>query len=205
VETAYKVIANPRQRKLDAKVYQLLTETQRTRDTKVALEGTTEQDRLRMIAWEVKTRLQPILFLAGETTLSTKMFDFHETKEVTILDETEKELLIEDNIIENSGVAILEKLSLRNLTEEEKSKLKDELLQKLLGKTLSKKELEKSLDSLAADLLSLMVREREIILIKLDSDNFKIVSMDEILREQKEEDYNSQSFVLAPKKGEKTK
>ncbi|NHJ31302.1 MAG: hypothetical protein FK732_00425, partial [Asgard group archaeon] len=78
VSDAYQYIASKRHRQLDARVYKSLTKMQRTRDTKIALEGTTERDRLRMIAWEVKIRTKAIMFMPGDNTLDMDMFNLHE-------------------------------------------------------------------------------------------------------------------------------
>ena len=109
VSDAYLEVSTKRHRQLDSRVYHSLTKMQRTRDAKVALEGTTEKDRLRMIAWEVKIRLQPIIFAVGDSTIEMDIFNLHETgADVRIIEGTSQELLIEDNILDENSIAIID-------------------------------------------------------------------------------------------------
>ncbi|MHA1442374.1 MAG: hypothetical protein ACTSPK_11000, partial [Candidatus Heimdallarchaeota archaeon] len=152
-----------------------MAQMQRTRDTKIALEGTTEKDRLRMIAWEVKIRIQPVTFISGDSTFEMDIFRLHNNDTIRILDEESADLVIEDTIIDGKGVEIKDTLSLRNLTSEEKEALKEKVLKRFAGKIFSKEQLEKQLDSLYADLISLMVREQRILLLKIAPDKIKII------------------------------
>lgn len=198
VSEAYRELNTKRHLQLDARVYQSLTKMQRTRDTKIILEGTTEKDRLRMIAWEVKTRIQPVTFISGDSTFEMDIFRLHNNDTIRILDEENAELVIEDSIIEGKGVEIKESLSLRKLTNEEKEKLKKEVIKRFAGKTLSKDQLEKQLDSLYADLISLMVRERRLLLLKIAPNKIKIIPAGEKLDHYHKEDAISQSIVIQP-------
>ncbi|MCK5185378.1 MAG: hypothetical protein KAQ95_13795, partial [Candidatus Heimdallarchaeota archaeon] len=164
VSDAYLNISSNRHRQLDARVYQSLTKMQRTRDTKVALEGTTERDRLRMIAWEVKIRTKAIMFMPGDNTLDMDMFNLHDVGGVQIIEGDNKELLVEDKILEGKGIAIMESLPLRKLTKEQRESLKKEFLKKFGGKQFKISELESKIDSISADLISLLVREKQIML-----------------------------------------
>ena len=166
VSDAYLNISSNRHRQLDARVYQSLTKMQRTRDTKVALEGTTERDRLRMIAWEVKIRTKAIMFMPGDNTLDMDMFNLHEVGGVQIIEGDEKELLVEDEILEGKDIAIMESLPLRTLTKKEKESLKKDFLKKFGGKQFKISELESKMDSISADLISLLVREKQIMLLR---------------------------------------
>lgn len=200
VSGAYRYLVTQRHWQLDARVYKSLSTMQRIRDAKVALEGSTEQDRLRMVAWEVKIRLQPIVTLLGETTLSPDIFELHDGEEVRIIEGDDEELVT----TEESLPIRLQKISsdppLRELTQEEIGQLKLEIIQQFVGKTFTKTELEQELTSIHADLLSLMIREKEILLVKRDEKQFEILSAkDKRIRE--EDSLKSRSVVLAPKKG----
>lgn len=198
VSDAYRELETKRHRQLDARVYQSLTKMQRTRDTTIALEGTTEKDRLRMIAWEVKIRLQPVTFISGDSTFEMDIFRLHNNDNIRILDEESAELVVEDTIIEGKGIEIRENLTLRNLTIEEKEELKKVVLKRFSGKIYSKDQLEKQLDSLNADLISLMVRERRILLLKIAPNKIKIIPAGEELDKYHKEAINSQSMVIRP-------
>ncbi len=200
VSDAYQEIENKRHRQLDARVYQSLTKMQKTRDSKIALEGTTERDRLRMIAWEVKIRTQAIVFFPGDSTLDMNMFNAYDHTGIQIIEGDEKEILIEDDIIENKGIAILESLPLRKLTKEQKGKLKQEFLKKFRGKRFKITELENKIDSISADLISLLVREKQILLLKREQNIVEIMAYPDKLTEFKESDLLSRSIVLTPKK-----
>jgi len=178
---------------------------QRTRDSKIALEGTTEQDRLRMIAWEVKIRTQPVVFVVGDSTLNMTIFTTHDGSSVQVLEGDEpQELVVEDDIIDGKGIAILENLPLRKLTKEEKDALKKEVIRKYKGKVLSKKELNSTLDSIEADLISLLVREQELVLIKRDNKTVEIMLAEEF-EKYIEQEPESQSLVIFPEKQVKEK
>lgn len=192
-------ISTKRHRQLDSRVYHSLTKMQRTRDAKVALEGTTEKDRLRMIAWEVKIRLQPIIFTAGDSTIEMDIFNLHETgTDVRIIEGKNQELLIEDNILDGKGIAIIDDLPLRKLTKDQKAKLKQEIIEKFGGKVFSKEDFDRKLTSLYADLISLMVREKQIVLVKQQDNRFKLIPIEhegEIDLEYLE----TQSLVITPR------
>jgi hypothetical protein len=198
VSEAYRELESKRHRQLDARVYQSLAKMQRTRDTKIALEGSTEKDRLRMIAWEVKIRIQPITFISGDSTFEMDIFRLHNNDNIRILDEESAELVVEDSIIDGKGVEIRDNLSLRNLTNEEKEALKLKVLKRFAGKIFSKEQLEKQLDSLNADLISLMVRERRILLLKIAPNKIKIIPAGEELDKYHKEAIGSQSMVMRP-------
>ncbi|HUT82740.1 MAG TPA: hypothetical protein VMZ29_16210 [Candidatus Bathyarchaeia archaeon] len=201
VANAYLELTTKRHRQLDARVYGSLSKMQKTRDTKIALEGTTERDRLRMIAWEVKIRTQAIISLPGDSTLEMDIFRMHDGNSVRILDGEEREISVEDIIIEDKGIAILESLPLRKLTAEQKTKLKDEFVRNFSGKKYSIKELEETLDNVNADLLSLLIREKRIILRKITSNQVEILNRSENSDEDDDSYYTSQSIVISPKKG----
>jgi hypothetical protein len=200
VSDAYLHVANKRHRELDARVYQSLTKMQMTRDSKVALEGTTERDRLRMIAWEVKIRTKAIMFMPGDNTLDMGMFNLHEVSGVQIIEGDEKELLIEDNILEGKGIAIMETLPLRKLTKEQKEVLKKEFLKKFGGKQFIISELESKIDSISADLISLLVREKQIVLLRTGKNSIEIVLMQTASGKIDELELINQSIVITPKK-----
>jgi len=188
-----------RHRQLDSRVYHSLTKMQRTRDAKVALEGTTEKDRLRMIAWEVKIRLQPIIFTAGDSTIEMDIFNLHESgADVRIIEGTSQELMIEDNILDGNGIAIIDDLPLRKLTKDQKANLKREIIEKFGEKVFSKEDFDSKLTSLYADLISLMVREKQIIIVKQKNNRFKLIPVDR----EEEIDFgifDSQSLVITPR------
>ncbi len=172
---------------------------QRTRDAKVALEGTTEKDRLRMIAWEVKIRLQPIIFTAGDSTIEMDIFNLHEPgADVRIIEGTSQELMIEDNILDGNGIAIIDDLPLRKLTKDQKAKLKREIIEKFGEKVFSKEDFDSKLTRLYADLISLMVREKQIIIVKQQNNRFKLIPVD---REEEIDfgNFDSQSLVITPR------
>jgi hypothetical protein len=173
---------------------------QMTRDSKVALEGTTERDRLRMIAWEVKIRTKAIMFMPGDNTLDMGMFNLHEVSGVQIIEGDEKELLIEDNILEGKGIAIMETLPLRKLTKEQKEVLKKEFLKKFGGKQFIISELESKIDSISADLISLLVREKQIVLLRTGKNSIEIVLMQTASGKIDELELINQSIVITPKK-----
>ncbi len=203
VSDAYQHIASNRHRQLDARVYQSLTKMQRTRDTKVALEGTTERDRLRMIAWEVKIRTKAIMFMPGDNTLDMDIFNLHEVGGVQIIEGDEKELLIEDEILEGKGIAIMESLPLRKLTKEQKESLKKEFLKKFGGKQFKISELESKIDSISADLISLLVREKQIMLLRTGENSIEIIRMQTAAERLDELELVNQSIVITPKKTRK--
>ncbi len=200
VENAYLELTTKRHRQLDARVYGSLSKMQKTRDTKIALEGTTERDRLRMIAWEVKIRTQAIISLPGDSTLEMDIFQMHDSNRVRIIDGEEKEISIEDIIIEDKGIAILETLALRKLTSDQKEKLKEDFVKNFAGKEYSIGELEGMLDSVNADLLSLLIREKRVILRKISSKEVEIIKNTDTANENDESNYTSQSIVISPKK-----
>ena len=199
VSEAYQEISTKRHRQLDSRVYHSLTKMQRTRDAKVALEGTTEKDRLRMIAWEVKIRLQPIIFTAGDSTIEMDIFNLHDSgTDVRIIEGLNEDLLVEDNIVDGQGIAIMDDLPLRNLTKEQKAKLKIELIKKFGGQIFSKEEFDKKITSLEADLVSLMVREKQIMLMKHEKNRFQIVPIEDAM----DIDFavlESESLVITPR------
>ena len=203
VSDAYLNISSNRHRQLDARVYQSLTKMQRTRDTKVALEGTTERDRLRMIAWEVKIRTKAIMFMPGDNTLDMDMFNLHEVGGVQIIEGDDKELLVEDEILEGKGIAIMESLPLRKLTKEQKESLKKEFLKKFGGKQFKISDLECKIDSISADLISLLVREKQIMLLRTGKDSLEIIPMETASERIDELDLVNQSIVITPKKTRK--
>jgi hypothetical protein len=178
---------------------------QRTRDNKIALEGTTERDRLRMIAWEVKVRTHPIMFIPGDSTLEIDIFNMHDGNRIRIVDGEEKELSIEDTIIDDKGIAIMESLPLRKLSNEEKEILKKKFKKKFLGKKLKITDFEKSLDSIFADLLSLLVREKEIVILRRERGIVEIVDPSFCEENLDKDCLESQSIVVSPKKDEKGK
>lgn len=198
VEHAYQELETKRHWQLDARVYQSLTKMQRTRDAKIALEGTTEKERLRMIAWEVKIRTQPVIFIHGDSTLDIGIFRMHDNDAVRILEGDNKEILVEDEIVDLKGIAILADLPLRNLTKDEKLELKQEILKKFGGKTFTKQELNDNFDSIYADLISLMTREGELLLLK-DGKKYRVINakQDSSINSS---DLESQSLVLKPVK-----
>ncbi|NHJ48032.1 MAG: hypothetical protein FK733_09615 [Asgard group archaeon] len=173
---------------------------QRTRDTKIALEGTTERDRLRLIAWEVKIRLQPIMFAAGDSTLEIDMFNLHNGNSVRVLEGEEKEITVEDAVIDDNGIAIIETLPLRKLSADEKEILKGKFKKRYLGKTFKITDFEKQLDNINADLLSLLVREKEIIVLRRESGIIEIVPFSYCEENIDKDCLLSQSIVLSPKK-----
>ncbi|MCK5045352.1 MAG: hypothetical protein KAS22_02155 [Candidatus Heimdallarchaeota archaeon] len=203
VSDAYLNISSNRHRQLDARVYQSLTKMQRTRDTKVALEGTTERDRLRMIAWEVKIRTKAIMFMPGDNTLDMDMFNLHDVGGVQIIEGDNKELLVEDKILEGKGIAIMESLPLRKLTKEQRESLKKEFLKKFGGKQFKISELESKIDSIFADLISLLVREKQIMLLRTGKDSIEIVLLHTASERINELDLVNQSIVITPKKTRK--
>ena len=203
VSDAYLHIASNRHRQLDARVYQSLTKMQRTRDTKIALEGTTERDRLRMIAWEVKIRTKAIMFMPGDNTLDMDMFNLHEVGGVQIIEGDEKELLIEDEIIEGKGIAIMESLPFRKLTKEQKESLKKGFMKKFGGKQFKISELESKIDSISADLISLLVREKRIMLLRTGKNSIEIILLQNASERIDELDLVNQSIVITPKKNKK--
>ena len=203
VSDAYLNISSNRHRQLDARVYQSLTKMQRTRDTKVALEGTTERDRLRMIAWEVKIRTKAIMFMPGDNTLDMDMFNLHDVGGVQIIEGDNKELLVEDKILEGKGIAIMESLPLRKLTKEQRESLKKEFLKKFGGKQFKISELESKIDSIFADLISLLVREKQIMLLRTGKDSIEIVLLHTASERINELDLVNQSIVITPKKARK--
>ena len=203
VSDAYLNISSNRHRQLDARVYQSLTKMQRTRDTKVALEGTTERDRLRMIAWEVKIRTKAIMFMPGDNTLDMDMFNLHEVGGVQIIEGDNKELLIEDKILEGKGIAIMESLPLRKLTKEQKESLKKDFLKKFGGKHFKISDLESKIDSIFADLISLLVREKQIMLLRTGKDSIEIIPMHTASERINELNLVNQSIVITPKKTRK--
>jgi len=203
VEDAYLELSSNRHWQLDARVYQSLTKMQRTRDAKIALEGTTEKDRLRMIAWEVKTRTQAVIFILGDNTLEMDIFNLHDVSNVRIIEGDAKEILIEDDILESKGIAILDNLQLRKLTKTQKMKLKKEVLAKFENKEFSKEDLNKNLDSLYADLISLMVREGMIILLKTKDNKYRILSSEKAKQEMEEAEFYSISLAITPRKERK--
>lgn len=203
VSDAYLNVVSSRHRQLDARVYQSLTKMQRTRDTKVALEGTTERDRLRMIAWEVKIRTKAIMFMPGDNTLDMDMFNLHEVGGVQIIEGDDKELLVEDEILEGKGIAIMESLPLRKLTKEQKESLKKEFIKKFGGKQFKISELESKIDSISADLISLLVREKQITLLRTGKDSIEIIPMQTASERIDELDLVNQSIVITPKKARK--
>jgi hypothetical protein len=200
VSDAYLHVASKRHRELDSRVYKSLTKMQRTRDTKVALEGTTERDRLRMIAWEVKIRTKAIMFMPGDNTLDMNMFNLHEVSGVQIIEGDDKELLIEDNILEGKGIAIMESLPLRKLTKEQKEILKKQFLKKFGGKQFKLSDLESKIDSVSADLISLLVREKQIILLKTGRNSIEIIPVEASSEKIDELELINQSIVITPKK-----
>ena len=153
VSVAYKHISTQRHWALDARVYKSLAQMQRTRDSKIALEGSTERDRLRMIAWEVKTRLQPIMSLPGDSSICLDIFGAHDASCVQLI-EGDEEMIIEDDSLPEHGILIRDDLPLRRLTKKQLETLKQNILTKFSGKTLTKEMLEKELDSTTADLIS---------------------------------------------------
>lgn len=205
IADAYLQLSTKRHRQLDARVYQSLTKMQRTRDNKIALEGTTERDRLRMIAWEVKIRTHPIMFIPGDSTLEIDIFNMHDGNRVRIVDGEEKVLSVEDTIIDDKGIAILESLPLRKLSKEEKELLKKKFKKKYMGKKFKITDFEESLDSINADLLSLLVREKEIVVLRREKGIIEIV-LPSYCEENIDKDcLVSQSIVVSPKKDEKNK
>ncbi|MBD3189881.1 MAG: hypothetical protein GF308_04520 [Candidatus Heimdallarchaeota archaeon] len=199
VSKAYQQLITQRHWQLDARVYKSLSTMQRIRDTKVALEGSTEQDRLRMVAWEVKIRLQPIITLLGETTLNPDIFELHDGEEIRIIEGDDEELVTNDESLPVRLREISTDLPLRELTQEEITRLKLEIIQQFVGKTFTRKEFEQQLTSIHADLLSLMVREKEILLLKKSENKFEILSTnDKKLVDNRT--LKSRSIVLAPKK-----
>lgn len=200
VENAYEELSTKRHWQLDATVYQSLSKMQRTRDTKIALEGTSETERLRMIAWEVKTRLQPIIFIAGDSTIEMEIFHMHDESAVRIIEGDNKEILVEDNIIEGKGIAILDDLPLRKFTKHQKQQMKQEIIKKYGDKTLTKDEMNELFDSIYADLISLMTREGDILLLKQDKSSYKIIPLQEAKENIDFETLVSQSLAITPNK-----
>jgi len=200
VSDAYLEIEAQRHRQLDARVYQSLVKMQRTRDTKIALEGTTEKERLRMIAWEVKTRTQPVIFLPGDSTIEIDIFAMHDGSSVRIVDGDSKEIAVEDAIVTNSTVAILDSLTQRVLTQEEKQFLMEELIALLVGKSYTPATLEALLDDVQADLLSLLIREKRLMALKGKDNLIEFLSYADYLEQQKNKKSYSQSMVLFPRK-----
>lgn len=200
VENAYEELSTKRHWQLDATVYQSLSKMQRTRDSKIALEGTSETERLRMIAWEVKTRLQPIVFIAGDSTIEMEIFHLHDENAVRIIEGDNKEILVEDNIIEGKGIAILDDLPLRKFTKHQKQQMKQEIIKKFGGKTLTKDEMDELFDSIYADLISLMTREGEILLLRQDKSSYKIIPLLESKEDIDFEALISQSLAITPNK-----
>jgi len=200
VSDAYQYIESNRHRQLDSRVYKSLTMMQRTRDSKIALEGTTERDRLRMIAWEVKIRTKAIMFMPGDNTLDMNMFNLHEVSGVQIIEGDEKELLVEDKILEGKGIAIMESLPFRKLTKEQKDDLKKEFIRKYAGKQFKISDLESKIDSISADLISLLVREKQIILLRAGKDSIEIIPAETVLERAAEQELVNQSIVITPRK-----
>ncbi len=200
VSDAYQYIENSRHRQLDSRVYISLTTMQRTRDSKIALEGTTERDRLRMIAWEVKIRTKAIIFMPGDNTLDLNMFNLHEVSGVQIIEGDEKELLVEDKILEGTGIAIMESLPFRKLTKEQKDALKKEFIKAYAGKQFKISELESKIDSVSADLISLLVREKQIMLLRIGKDSIEIVSAQTAEERVADQELLNQSIVITPRK-----
>lgn len=200
IAEAYTELSTKRHWQLDARAYQSLTKMQRTRDAKIALEGTSEKERLRMIAWEVKTRVQPIVFIPGDSTIGMDIFNAHSNNNIRIIEGNSQELLVEDEIIEGKGIAIIENLPLRKLSKNQKEKLKREVLTKFNGAIMTKAEFEKNLDSLYADMISLMVREGIITVLKVAKDKFKILAIENLTEEYSDSDLESQSLAITPMK-----
>lgn len=203
VEEAYKELSTTHHWLLDARVYQSFTKMQRVRDTKIALEGTTEFERLKMIAWEVKTRIHPVVFFAGHSSIESDIFHMHETNSVRILEGDAKEILVEDNILEEKGVAILDDLPLRKLTKMQKKELKQNIIQKYSGKTFTQQELNAICDSIDADLISLMTREGEIILLKIESQKYQLLTIDNMQPLSERSTLQSQSLTIKPERSVK--
>jgi hypothetical protein len=203
ISDAYKDLTTKRHRQLDARVYGSLTKMQRTRDTKIALEGTTEHDRLRMLAWEVKIRTQPVMFILGDSTIEMDIFGMHDGNGVRVIDGEVEELTVEDIILDSKDIAIMDDLPIRKLTAEEKELLKEKFKKKYVGKTYKITEFEKSLDSISADLLSLLVREREIVVLKREQGVIEILPFSYCEENIDASCLISQSIVLAPGKEEK--
>ena len=195
---AYIEIETKRHRQLDSRVYQSLTQMQRTRDAKIALEGTTETDRLRMIAWEVKIRTQAVMFIPGDSTLEMDMFNLHSNNSVRVIDGASKDIVIEDSIINDKGIAILESLPVRKLTKEQKEKMKREFIRKYSGKQFKISEFKTKLNSIEADLVSLLVREKRIVLLRKESQIIAILTYEDYLELLEKENADSQSIVMFP-------
>ncbi|MHA1743311.1 MAG: hypothetical protein ACTSV6_03555 [Candidatus Heimdallarchaeota archaeon] len=201
VADAYLELETQRHRQLDARVYQSLTKMQRIRDTKIALEGTTEKERLRMIAWEVKTRTQPVIFLLGDSTIEMDIFHMHDGSPVRIVDgEDDKELTIEDTILTDSTIAILDSLAERVLTPEERKFLEEELIALLEGKSYKATELEALIDNVQADILSMLIREKRLVAVKRADGMIEFLTREGYNERLKDSEAFSQSIVLFPRK-----
>ncbi|MFW9923278.1 MAG: hypothetical protein ACFFDW_08350 [Candidatus Thorarchaeota archaeon] len=200
VENAYEQLSTNRHWQLDANVYQSLSKMQRTRDAKVALEGTTETERLRMIAWEVKTRLQPIIFITGDSTVEMEIFNMHDTTAVRIIEGDNKEILVEDNVIVDKGVAILDDLPLRKISKQQKKQMKQEIIKQFGGKSFTLSEMNEIFDSINADLISLMTREGELLLLKQKEGKYKIIPLAETTEKIDHSILVSQSLTITPKR-----
>lgn len=199
VSDAYLEVETKRHRQLDIRVYQALTKMQKARDVKIALEGSTEKDRLRMIAWEVKIRTQPVMFVPGDSTLEMDIFNIHSNNSVSVIDGATKDIEIEDSVIEKKGIAIMESLEIRKLTKEQKEKLKQEFITFYSGKKFKLDVFKSKFDNVYADLISLLVREKRLMVLKNSDDIVEIMKYEDFLKCQHADNCESRSVVLFPK------
>ena len=86
------------------------------------------------------------------------------------------------------------------LTKEQKESLKKDFLKKFGGKEFKVSELESKIDSISADLISLLVREKQIMLLRTGKNSIEIVPVQTNSERIKELELINQSIVITPKK-----
>ncbi len=159
VSNAYPLLKRPREKILDGTIYKYLTKMQRTRDTRILLEKTTPEERLKLLAWEVRIRTSPLIFLHGHTYLHLNLFETFEKKE-------RKDIL---DIIIDEEIHILdeemEKVRLRPLTEYDIANMKQKLMDKLINKKIPISSLHQYISHWEADILSQLIRNEEITIV----------------------------------------
>ena len=76
-------------------------------------------------------------------------------------------------------------------------------MKKFGGKQFKISELESKIDSISADLISLLVREKRIILLRTGKNSIEIIPMQNASERIDELDLVNQSIVITPKKNKK--
>jgi len=150
VSDAYRFLSTPWERLLDGRIYHNLALMQNRRDAEMASPEAPPKGWIGQLAFEVKRRATPILFLSGREA---------GTPPLSLPDPATQLDMTASQSREDRRAMTRHRVSFRALPTRELEARREELISKLAGHRFSLQQLSKQLTNWELDLLSQMIRD----------------------------------------------